>query len=132
MARKRFIRARDLYRLETVTYAELSPDGKHVVYAVQQVDPETQKKTAHLWIAPTVGGKPYQFTFGKHVDSSPRWSPDGARIAFLSNRGEATQPQLYILPFGGGEARQLTSLRGDFDSFEWSPDGKSLVCQFRK
>ena len=71
MARKRFIRARDLYRLETVTYAELSPDGKHVVYAVQEVDPETQKKIAHLWIAPTEGGKPYQFVPVKTLTGLP-------------------------------------------------------------
>jgi len=129
---KRFIRARDLFRLESVTYAELSPDGRHVVYAVQQTDAATLKKHSNLWIAPVEGGAPYRFTSGKHVDAQPRWSPDGSRIAFISNRGAATQPQLYIIPFGGGEARQLTTLHGDFDSFEWSPDGAALVCQFRK
>ena len=129
---KRLVRARDLYRLELTTYAELSPDGQHVVYAVSQVDAKTQKKSSSLWIAPTNGGAPYRFTFGKQVDAMPRWSPDGTRIAFFSNRGEATQMQLYIIPFAGGEARPLTTLKGDFDSFEWAPDGESLVIQFRK
>lgn len=130
--KKRSIRAQDLFRLESVTYAELSPDGKHVVYAMQQGDRATLKKHSNLWIAPVEGGKPYRFTSGKHSDTLPRWSPDGSRIAFISNRAAAAQPQLYIIPFGGGEARQLTTLHGDFDSFEWSPDGKALVCQFRK
>ena len=62
----------------------------------------------------------------------PAWSPDGAQIAFLSNRGDEKQPQIYLIPFGGGEARPLTDLKGEIGSFEWSPDGRKLVCQFRR
>ena len=129
---KRLITAEDLYRLEQITDCRIAPDGKHVVYAVQRVDRKAEKKHANLWIVSTRGGAPRPFTFGDHVDTQPRWSPDGAHIAFLSNRGDEKQMQMYIIPFAGGEARHLTDLKGSFGSFEWSPEGRQFVVQFRK
>ncbi|MFP4345398.1 MAG: S9 family peptidase [Anaerolineales bacterium] len=129
---KRTITAEDLYRFNLVSHAELSPDGLQVVYALQRVDEESEKKYSNLWVVPAEGGEPRQFTMGDQVDAQPRWSPDGKSIAFISNRQEEKQPQLYLIPFGGGEARKLTDLQGEFGSFEWSPDGKRLVLQFRK
>jgi len=129
---KRALTAEDLYRLQVVTDCDISPDGEHVVFAIQRIDEESQKKYANLWIASTAGGEPSQFTHGDHVDSKPRWSPDSARIAFLSNRSDEDQPQLHIIAFGGGEARQVTDLSGKFGAFEWSPNGERLACQFRQ
>ena len=130
--KKRHITAEDLYRFRLVTTCELSPDGQHVIFSVQRVDQETQKKHTNLWLVPTDGGESRQFTHGDHNDTKPTWSPDGSRLAFLSNRDDEDQPQIYIMPFGGGEARQLTDLQGEFKSLEWSPDGTQLLCQFRK
>lgn len=129
---RRRITADDLYRFRLVTDCQISPDGKQVVYCVQRVDKEKEKEYANLWIVPTDRGEPWQFTYGEHVDNKPKWSPDGSKIAFLSNRDHENQPQIYIIPFSGGEARQLTDLKGEFEAFEWSPDGERLVCQFRK
>jgi len=129
---KRRITAEDLYNLRVINEAEISPDGKHVVYTVQRVDEETEKKYANLWVVPTDGGSPRQFTVGDHVDSKPRWSPDGQRVAFLSNREDEKQPQIYVIPFGGGEACRVTDMKGEFGSLAWSPDGDRFLCQFRK
>lgn len=130
--KKRPISAQDLYRLNIITDLELSPNGDYVVFSVQEVDQDSEKKYANLWITPTNGGQPYQFTFGKQVDSKPHWSPDGKTIAFLSNRQDEKQAQIYLLPFSGGEARPLTTLKGEFKSISWSLNGKTILYEFRK
>ncbi len=130
--KKRHITAEDLYRLQLISGCEISPDGHHVVFCVHRVNRKTEKKYANLWIVATDRGRARQFTYGDQSDSQPKWSPDGAEIAFISNRGDEKQAQIYSIPFDGGEARPLTNLKGSIGDFEWSPDGKHLVCTFRK
>jgi dipeptidyl aminopeptidase/acylaminoacyl peptidase len=131
---KRRISAEDLYQLEVISGARISPDGKTVVYSAQRVDQKTEKKYSNLWVIATDGLSPArQFTYGDQNDSTPRWSPDGQTIAFLSNRGNAEKPaQVYCITLAGGEARPLTNIAGEIQSFEWSPDGSRMVCAVRK
>lgn len=132
-SRKRRIKAEDLYEFKFISGNRLSPDGKHVVYSLHRVDRKTEKKFSNLWIAPTGKGKPWQFTHGDQADVNPRWSPDGSKIVFLSNRENPEKPpELYIIPFAGGEARKLTSLGGTIAYYEWAPDGKKIGIMFRK
>lgn len=131
--KKRTLTAKDLYQIELVSGARLAPDGAHVVYAQHRVDRKTEKKYANLWVAPTDGGAPRQFTYGDQIDRAPEWAPDGREIAFLSNRGNADKPaQIYLIPFSGGEARPLTDIKGSIGSFVWAPDGKKLALTVRK
>lgn len=130
---KRRITAEDLYRINLISDPQISPDGEHVIFCVQRVDKEEEKKYTNLWVVPTSGSTvARQFTYGDHADTHPRWSPDGRSIAFLSTRKDEKQHQIYLIPFHGGEARPLTDVKGTFAGFEWSPDGQKLVCQFRK
>ncbi len=129
---RRRMRAEDLYGFQLVGGCELSPDGRHVAYSLQRVEKKSEKKHSNLWVVPVSNGAPRQFTFGDQADSEPKWSPDGGRIAFLSNRDEEKQAQIYVIPFTGGEARRVTDFKGTIGAFEWSPDGKRFVCQVRK
>ena len=124
--------AEDLYDLQLITDAQISPDGQAVIYSQQKVDRESEKKYTNLWLVHTADGTPRQFTYGNQADVSPRWSPDGQTIAFLSNRGDEKQMQIYLIGLHGGEARPLTTLEGSLGRFEWSPDGSKMVLTLTK
>ena len=127
----RVITAEDLYRFELISHCEISPDGSNVIYDLKTVDKSTEKSISHLWMVSTSGGKPRQFTYGNQMDTTPRWSPDGSCVAFLSDRDPEIRQQIHLIPVDGGEARPLTDLRGEFGAFELSPNGKQIVAQFR-
>jgi dipeptidyl aminopeptidase/acylaminoacyl peptidase len=129
MAKKRRITAEDLYQFELMSGVRISPDGQWVIFSSQRVDPKTEKKYSNLFLVSTQGGDTKQFTFGDQIDAEPRWSPDGERILFLSNRADTEQPpQIYLLHFHGGEARKLTDIKGAISSVAWSSDGKHILC----
>ncbi|MBK8021153.1 MAG: S9 family peptidase [Chloroflexi bacterium] len=123
---KRLVEPADLFRLKFITEAQLSPDGERVAYTVTHVDPDKEKEFAAIWMLTLATGESRQFTSGTARDSSPRWSPDGKQIAFLSSRGE--KPQIYVIPVNGGESRSLTSVKqGVAGAPVWSPDGTQIA-----
>src|SRR5256885_14212498 len=63
----------------------------------------------------------------KGGESTPRWSPDGRWLAFLSGR-EDEHSQLWLLDRSGGEGRKLTTFAGDVEDYVWAPDGKRLAA----
>jgi len=130
-AKRKTLTAEDLYRFRLISDSRISPDGRHVVYVLERIERKTEKRFADLWITSTQGGGQRRFTYGNHIDRYPRWSPDGASIAFLSNRLDDKQYQIYVIPFRGGEARPITDLKGTISTYEWSPDSRSIVFSFR-
>ena len=131
-SKKRKITAGDLYNIQVITGCQISPNGNHIVYAVQSVESKNEKKFTHLWQIAPDGSDPFQLTYGCHNNTSAKWSPDGNWIAFLSNRIDEKQTQLFLLPVSGGEARPITNLYGDIGDFDWSPNSQNLVFQFRE
>jgi dipeptidyl aminopeptidase/acylaminoacyl peptidase len=124
----------DLYEFRFLTDAQISPDGARVAYAVKIVNQERDGYRGAIWTMPSDGSRePVQLTSGVGQDSAPRWSPDGLRIAFLSDRGEARKGKrraprnIYLLDLEGGEARPLTALTEDCADLAWSPDGRTLA-----
>ena len=87
---RRGMTAEDYYSFEFLSDPHLSPDGKWVAYVVTTVDQKQNRRVSNVWLAATDGGRaPRQFTSSPQSSSSPRWSPDGRSLAFLSARPEA-------------------------------------------
>lgn len=113
-----------LTELTVPEHAELSPDGKDLIYVLRTIDPDADRMTRSLWRRPISGGTPHRLTRGK-ADTAPRWSPDGTHFVFLrANDGPA---QLWRMPATGGEADQLTTLPLGAGAPMWSPDGSKLA-----
>ena len=129
-ATPRKISAEDLLTMRFVSQPQLSPDGTLVAFVSRWIDPKRNRYFSNLWLVPTVGGEPRRFTVGDYSDISPRWSPGGGCIAFISDRSDSTQ--IWIIPVDGGEAEQLTKLEeGSLGSLAWSPDGTKIAFSFR-
>ncbi len=125
-ADEKWITPEDLYQFAWIEDPQISPDGAWVAFVKLTVDKVSNGYRRAIWLAPTSGGKPRPFTSGTRQDHSPRWSPDGKQLAFVSNRA-GDKPQLYVIDLNGGEARQLTDMRQGATDPAWSPDGTSIV-----
>jgi dipeptidyl aminopeptidase/acylaminoacyl peptidase len=125
------MRPEDVYALTSVGDPRLSPDGRHVAYVVNRIDREANGYRAAIWLAALDGSaEPRQLTSGERSDHTPRWSPDGRLLGFVSNRdGEAEKAhgELYVLPADGGEPRRLTEGTEGVDSIAWSPDSRRIA-----
>ena len=121
--------ASDLLLLRTAADPTISPDGGWIAYTVLE-PPDTsageRRSQADIWMVDFEGKRsPRRFAFGPANEYSPRFSPDGMWIGFLSNRGGA--PQVYRIRTDGGEALPVTDFAMGARSFAWSPDGGRLA-----
>jgi dipeptidyl aminopeptidase/acylaminoacyl peptidase len=125
------MRPEDVYALTSVGDPRLSPDGRHVAYVVNRIDREANGYRAAIWLAALDGSaEPRQLTSGERSDHTPRWSPDGRLLGFVSNRDgedEKAHGELYVLPADGGEPRRLTEGTEGVDSIAWSPDSRRIA-----
>ena len=114
----------DEFQIQTPTDPQISPDGKKIVYVRRFADRTTDKRYANLWIISSDGTDHRALTTGNRSDSSPHWSPDGTRIAYLSDADGKTQ--LYIRWMDTGQTARITDLEDSPEAIAWSPDGKML------
>ena len=116
--------AMDVFNLQFAADPQISPDGKRIVYVRQFSDIMNDKRESNLWVINADGGEDRGLTNGNYSDSSPRWSPDGTRIAYLSDRdGKA---QIYVRWMDNGQTAELTNLDSAPSDIVWSPDGKLI------
>ncbi len=127
-AGRRLLSLDDLSRLHSVADPQVSPDGGWVAYTVSAPDLKEDRNHSSVWMTSWDGAQTIRLTTGKESEATPRWSPDGRFLAFLSGReDENSVRQLWLLPRAGGEAEKITEFKGDVSDYDWSPDGRRLV-----
>lgn len=123
---KRPVVIEDLLRLQFIASPELSPCGETVAYVKTHIDEKSYEYRSNIYVASTEGGTPRQFTFGPKSDTAPRYSPDGKKLAFVSDR--SGDKQIWVMDLvTGGEARQVTTMRNGAANPVWSADGTRIA-----
>lgn len=115
----------DFLQLRGIQDPQFSPDGTRVAFVV--TDPLTgQHRTRHIWVYDLKSKSARQFTYSEKSETSPRWSPDGKQLGFLSGRNGDEQ-QIFVMRIDGGEASALTKSKESVGAFEWAPDGQQIA-----
>lgn len=125
-AETRLLTPADVYNLRAVADPRVSPDGRLVAFTVTSLDSKEDAQDADVWVVPFAGGEARRLTSSPKRESTPRWSPDGRYLAFLSAR-EGKKSQVWLWDRTGGEPVRLTDYKADVEEIVWSPDGRRLA-----
>jgi dipeptidyl aminopeptidase/acylaminoacyl peptidase len=122
-----------VFKLKTVGDPHCSPDARWIAYTVTSVDVAGDKRDTDIWMASIDGKQNMRVTTSAESESSPKWSPDGKYLSFLSSRpGKAKGNQVWVLDRRGGEAEQFTEFKGRLSYYEWSPDSTRLAVVIKE
>jgi dipeptidyl aminopeptidase/acylaminoacyl peptidase len=124
LSSKKPLTAEQAINTRTISDLHFAPDGSRVALVVTQ-PPTGTTRLHHIWMLDVSSHELRQITSSAKSEDTPRWSPDGKRLAFLSDRGEFRQ--IFLLSMDGGEATPLTTGKRVVQSFAWSPDGKQIA-----
>jgi dipeptidyl aminopeptidase/acylaminoacyl peptidase len=124
---KRKLRPSDVYRLQSISDPQVSPEGNWVSYVLTSVDSAKDKRNSDVWMVSWDAQQSVQLTSSPDNESSARWSPDGKYLSFLSSRQGAKGSQVWLMDRRGGEGSKLTDVKGDLSDYKWSPDAKKLL-----
>lgn len=125
IAEKRAFTIEDLYRIKSVSDPQISPDGDSIAFVVTSYCLGKGTSNQDIYMMDSEGGAMRQITSSDKQDHHPRWSPDGRRLMFVSDRTDGSQ--IWLLPVGTGEATQLTTISTGVSDPRWSPDGKHIL-----
>lgn len=117
--------AETIFDMESVSSPAISSDGSQIVFGRSWVDRMKDQQRSNLWILDQKSGRLRELTSGNWRDTAPVWSPDGKRIAFLSDRDGTTQ--IHVMWADTREVAQLTHLEKAPSNLRWSPDGRTIA-----
>ena len=121
----RYFTGSDLFNLEQASDPEISPDGRTIAYVRRSNDIMTDKARSTIWLVDVATGQQRPLLAGSGSYFSPRWSPDGARLAYVA--AESGNPQLFVRWMGSGESARITGLPDSPGAIAWSPDGRRIA-----
>src|SRR5438270_2081319 len=113
------------FQMESISNPEISPDGGQIAFTRSWADMTKDQEQSNLWLVDVNGQRPRELTQGNWRDSAPAWSPDGKRIAFLSDR--SGNRQIHVMWVDTHEVSQLTHLERAPANLRWSHDGKWIA-----
>jgi dipeptidyl aminopeptidase/acylaminoacyl peptidase len=117
---------RDLFGLEWASDPQIRPDGGAIAYVRKTNDIMTDKARSTIWLVDPDTGAQTPLATGPGGASSPRWSPDGKRLAYVST-AEGDRPQLYVRWMATGATARITALPDGPEQIAWSPDGRYIA-----
>lgn len=117
---------RDLFNLSSAADPQISPDGRSVAYVRRSADIMTDKLRSSIWLIDTSTGEQRPLVTGTGDHNSPRWSPDGRRLAYASS-AEGDSQQLFVRWMDSGETVRITGLPDSPQAINWSPDGRRIA-----
>jgi len=121
----------DVLSIREVRELQISTDGKQVAFRVREpADPRQPRapRAENIWVVPTDGNEPPRPLIANLKNANtPRWSPDGRWLAFLSDHSGADGVQVYVMRNGGVTAARLTSVPGGVEDYAWSPDSTMIA-----
>jgi dipeptidyl aminopeptidase/acylaminoacyl peptidase len=118
-------KSRDIFDLEYANDPRISPDGRQIIYERHSMDIMTDSVRSNLWMINSDGSQHRPVLSGRNSFSSPRWSPDGKRLAYIT--AAEGSPQLYVRWMDTGQTALLTNLTEAPSSITWSPDGNWIA-----
>jgi dipeptidyl aminopeptidase/acylaminoacyl peptidase len=121
----RRLKSVDVFQLEYADDVQISPDGSRIVYVRVSHDIMTDRARRNLWMVNADGTNNRPLRSESKSFMSPRWSPDGTRLAYVS--AAEGSPQLYVRWMDSGQTALLTNLTHAPGAIAWSPDGKSIA-----
>jgi dipeptidyl aminopeptidase/acylaminoacyl peptidase len=125
IAQERRFTIDDLLKVRRVSDSQVSPKGDLVAFTITDVDVAANKGTTQIYLVPLSGGEVRQLTNDEHSSASPRWSPDGEKLAFISARDG--DDQIWTIDVSSGALKKITTLSTGAGDPVWSPDGKWLA-----
>ncbi|HEX5734893.1 MAG TPA: S9 family peptidase [Blastocatellia bacterium] len=114
----------ELLQVRRVSDPQLSPDGRWIAYTISDTDKAANRRTTQIYLISSQGGDPRQLTNEKQSSTSPRWSPDGKRLAFVSGSQIWT---IDVTNTGASAPKQITNISTGADGPVWSSDGRYLA-----
>ena len=115
----------DVFDLEWASDPRVSPDGKTIVYVRKSNDIMKDRERSNLWQVSTDESDHRPLYSGLNSIKSPRWSPNGEKLAFISN--DTGSQQIHVRWFDSGDTAVISQLQASPSNLSWSPDGKWLA-----
>ena len=128
-AQKRRIQIADVAKIVRLADPQISPDDKSIAVVVARSNMKEDRTDSEIVLIDIATGTQRLLTYGRKGASSPRWSPNGDRLAFLAMAGDEkdAQPQIFVLRMDGGDAQQITKAPDGVEQFAWRPDGGAFA-----